>query len=266
MTRESLLRLLEAVAEGRSRPEEALDRLGWLPVEEVVVESELTTPIARADHHRVLRNGYPEVVLCTGKSVAQVIEICRRHASHGDGFLATRAETDVRAALAREFPDASLHDLARVVHLPSSVAGAESPAGLPVLVVSAGTGDVPVAEEAAVVAEALGNPVERLYDVGVAGIHRLLGQADTLRDAGVIVVVAGMEGALPSVVGGLVAVPVIAVPTSVGYGASFGGVAALLSMLNSCAAGVTVVNIDNGFGAACAATRINQAIRWTPRD
>ena len=160
-------------------------------------------------------------------------------------------------------PGVVTHDIARVVHLPKGPVEAE--AALPVLVVSAGTADVPVAEEAAVVAEALGNPVERLYDVGVAGIHRLLGETGTLRRAGVIIVVAGMEGALPSVVGGLVATPVIAVPTSVGYGASFGGVAALLSMLNSCAAGVTVVNIDNGFGAACAATRINQAIRWTAR-
>lgn len=264
MNREKLLAVLRAVAAGEADPEDALARLAWFPLEEVADDA-AGLVVARADHHRSLRNGFPEVVLCTGKSPAQVVEICHRLAARGGGFLATRADADVRGALAAAFPRAEVYDVARVVHLRPD-GGAPAPAGeLPVLVVSAGTGDLPVAEEAAVVAAALGNRVERLYDVGVAGIHRLFAGADALREAGVVIVVAGMEGALPSVVGGLVGVPVIAVPTSVGYGASFGGVAALLGMLNSCAAGVTVVNIDNGFGAACAATRINQAIRWARR-
>jgi len=258
MRRDRLHRLLEEVAAGRLTPAGALDRLAWLPVEEVAEGAQGDAhAFARLDHHRATRQGLPEVVFCQGKTPAQVVEICRRLAARGEGFLATRADEAVRSALADAFPEARVSELARVVHL----APAEPPeirTRGPVLVVSAGTSDLPVAEEAAWTAEAFGNPVERLYDVGVAGIHRVLRASDALGRAAVLIVVAGMEGALPSVVGGLVAAPVIAVPTSVGYGASFGGLAALLAMLNSCAAGVVVVNIDNGFGAAVAATRINR--------
>ncbi len=241
---------------GSVSPGVALDRLVWAPVEAVDGGPD-GAPFARIDHHRAVRNGYPEVVFCPGKTTAQVVEICERLAARGSGFLATRADDGVREALGRRFPNADVNDLGRIVHLPPEEPLETTGAG-PILVVSAGTGDLPVAEEAAVTARAMGNRIERLYDVGVAGIHRLLAESDALRRASVIVVVAGMEGALASVVGGLVSVPVIAVPTSVGYGAAFGGLAALLGMLNSCAAGVLVVNIDNGFGAACAATRINQ--------
>ena len=212
--------------------------------------------VARLDHDRARRLGFPEVVFCEGKTTEQVVEICGRLAQVSSMFLATRADDAKRAALKTAFPDAQVNDLARTVFLGENVVRLPGT----VLIASAGTGDIPVAEEAAVVARAFGNPVEVLYDVGVAGIHRLLNEAVTLARATVIIVVAGMEGALASVVGGLVPVPVIAVPTSVGYGASFGGIAALLAMLNSCASGVTVVNIDNGFGAACAATRINQVL------
>jgi NCAIR mutase (PurE)-related protein len=196
------------------------------------------------------------VVFGPGKTVPQLVEICGRFARRGDGFLVTRAAPDALAALADAHPEGDANDLARTFFRPP----ADAPAGRvrgPVLVVTGGTGDIPVAEEAAVTARAFGNPVACIHDVGVAGLHRVLANRAALREAAVVIVVAGMEGALPSVVGGLVAAPVIAVPTSVGYGAAFGGVAALLGMLNSCAAGVTVVNIDNGFGAACAATRIN---------
>ncbi|HEX7049552.1 MAG TPA: nickel pincer cofactor biosynthesis protein LarB [Longimicrobiales bacterium] len=256
MRREQVLRLLEAVAAGRAAPEAALERLGWAPFEPVG-NGEGAAAFARLDHHRMLRQGHPEVVYCPGKTAAQLVEICERLAARGTGFLATRADAAARAVLAERFPAAAVHDVARIVHLPAE--GPPEPGGAgPILVVSAGTSDVPVAEEAAVTAAALGNDVERLYDVGVAGLHRLLGEAEALARAAVVIVVAGMDGALPSVVAGLVRVPVIAVPTSIGYGASFGGVAALLGMLNSCAAGLTVVNIDNGFGAACAATRIGQ--------
>lgn len=248
MTPDDVRALLEAVARGETTPEEALSALAWAPVEDL--------GFARIDHHRALRQGYPEVVFAHGKTPEQVVEICRALAERGRGFLVTRADEGVRSALAEIFPDAATNALGGTVHLAPSDPPRRRVRG-PVLVVTAGTGDLPVAEEAAVTARALGNPVERLTDVGVAGIHRVLNEGETLRRAAVIIVVAGMEGALPTVVGGLVSVPVIAVPTSVGYGASFEGVAALLGMLNSCVAGVTVVNIDNGFGAACAATRIN---------
>ena len=258
MNRERLLDLLRAVAVGRIEPATAADSLSWLPIDPVHDGTGTlgNQPIARLDHQRGIRSGVPEVVFCPGKSVTQVVGICTRFSERGTGFLATRADDEVRAALAAAFPSASVNDLARTVHLPAADGG---PARLPgtVLVASAGTADIPVAEEAAVCADALGNPVDRLYDVGVAGLHRLLAEGEALRGASIVIVVAGMEGALASVVGGLVRVPTIAVPTSIGYGASFGGIAALLAMLNSCAAGVTVVNIDNGFGAASAATRIN---------
>ena len=256
MRRDQLLDLLRQVSEGRLTPAAAVERLAWLPVELVAAAGET---VARVDHHRELRQGHPEVVFAEGKTAVQVVEICRRLAARGSGFLVTRADEARRTAVLDAFPRAVANDLARTVRLAPDEPPA--PAGLaPVLVVAAGTSDLPVAEEAAVTAEALGNPVDRLYDVGVAGIHRLLQESEALRGAGVLIVVAGMEGALASVVGGLVAVPVVAVPTSIGYGAAFGGLAALLGMLTSCAAGVTVVNIDNGFGAACAASRINQLL------
>ncbi len=237
--------LLGQVAAGRVSATDAVARLRHFPSESL--------PYATIDHHRSLRQGQPEVVFCEGKTVEQVVGICRRLAEANGAFLGTRASEAQAEALRTEFPALRWHRLARVVHLES----AEGPARTGrLLVISAGTSDLPVAEEAAVVAEAFGHEVERLFDVGVAGLHRILSARERLDEAEVVVVVAGMEGALPSVVGGLVRRPVIAVPTSVGYGASFGGVAALLGMLNSCASGVTVVNIDNGFGAAAAASRI----------
>ena len=213
---------------------------------------------ASIDHLRPLTQGHPEVILCAGKTPAQAVAIAERLAAANGSFLATRAEVEHHTALAQRFARAEVNELGRTVYLPPDPEPAPTGRGT-VLIVTAGTSDLPVAEEAAVTARALRNRVERLTDVGVAGIHRLLTQAQALRDAGVVIVVAGMEGALPSVVGGLVKTPVIAVPTSVGYGASFGGLAALLAMLNSCAAGVVVVNIDNGFGAAAAASRINHS-------
>lgn len=227
-------------------PGEALEHLAQPPIENL--------PFATIDHHRALRQGYPEVIFAAGKTPEQVVAIAERIAARGNGVLVTRAEAPTRRALAERLPGIELNEVARTAYLAPDEA---PPAGRgSILIVTAGTSDIPVAEEAAVTATALGNAVERLTDVGVAGIHRLLANGDALGRAAVIIVVAGMEGALPSVVGGLVRRPVIAVPTSVGYGASFGGIAALLGMLNSCAAGVTVVNIDNGFGAAYAASRI----------
>ncbi len=258
MRGEQVLRLLEQVADGRVTTEDAAERLSALQVEELGDGD--GGAFARIDHHRGLRLGHPEVVFCEGKRPEQVVAICERLEERCGGFFATRAEAETRQALLDRFPSVTVNELARTVHL--SWADEERPTVLgDVLVVSAGTADLPVAEEAAVTAEVLGNPVARLYDVGVAGIHRLLEQTPVLRSAAVTIVVAGMEGALPSVVAGLVAHPVIAVPTSIGYGASFGGLSALLSMLTSCAAGLTVVNIDNGFGAAFAASRINHLAR-----
>ncbi len=215
-------------------------------------------PFATIDHLRPVTQGHQEVIFCQGKTSAQVVAIAERLEEASGSFLATRAEAAHTEALAARFPRAEVNTLGRTVFLPPDPEPAPTGRGT-VLICTAGTSDLAVAEEAAVTARALKNPVERLTDVGVAGIHRLLTQTDVLRSASVIIVVAGMEGALPSVVGGLVKVPVIAVPTSVGYGASFGGLAALLAMLNSCASGVTVVNIDNGFGAAEAASRINHS-------
>ena len=256
MTGEELLGILREVASGRVPPEKALDRFIRWPTEAISLDGEPAW--ARIDHHRALRTGLPEVVLAEGKTTDQVVEICNRLAQGKQGFLVTRASAETRSSLGVRFPDARTHDLARIVHLPATQPA--DPDHRAVAVVSAGTADLPVAEEAALTAEAFGHCVERLYDVGVAGLHRLLDHTERLRAVAVAIVVAGMEGALPSVVGGMIAAPVIAVPTSVGYGASFGGVAALLAMLNSCASGVTVVNIDNGFGAACAASRILRTI------
>jgi len=246
VTPAQLAALLHDVAEGRVAPETAVDRLRHFPFEEL--------PFARVDHHRVLRQGHPEVVFCEGKTAEQVVAIAQSLVAAGGGFLGTRANEAVATALRVQFPGMQWNPLGRTVYLPPET-GTVRKTGT-ILVVTAGTSDLSVAEEAAVTAEAFGHGVVRLPDVGVAGLHRLLSANDRLQEADVVIVVAGMEGALPSVVGGLVRVPVIAVPTSVGYGASFGGLAALLAMLNSCAAGVTVVNIDNGFGAAAAASRI----------
>lgn len=251
MTPSAVAELLAQVAGGGLSPEAALERLRHFPVESL--------EYARVDHLRPLSQGHAEVVFCQGKTPAQCVGICEALAAAYGAFLATRADAPVADALRRRFPAAVHTEAARTVHLAPSPQWPVTGRGT-VLVVSAGTADIPVAEEAAVVAEFFRNRTERLYDVGVAGIHRLLQQRPVLDGAAVAIVVAGMDGALPSVVGGLVSIPVIAVPTSVGYGASFGGLAALLAMLNSCAAGVTVVNIDNGFGAAAAASRINHPV------
>ncbi|HEX5385998.1 MAG TPA: nickel pincer cofactor biosynthesis protein LarB [Gemmatimonadales bacterium] len=246
MTAAELESLLAEVAAGRLAPAAAVTRLSRLPFEDL--------DFAKVDHHRSLRQGQPEVVFCAGKTVGQVTAICDRLAAADGAFLGTRANAPMAAALAERHPRLQWNALGRTVYLPPEPRPLARTGT--VLVVSAGTSDLPVAEEAAVTVDAFGYGVARLPDVGVAGLHRLLAASDQLRAADVILVAAGMEGALPSVVGGLVAAPVIAVPTSIGYGASFGGLAALLAMLNSCAAGITVVNIDNGFGAAAAACRI----------
>lgn len=260
MRPDRLLRLLEAVATGESDPTSALEALSWLPVEQVNGGADdQAAPFARIDHHRALRQGFAEVIFGLGKTPDQVIEIARRIEARGEGVLVTRADEAARSALRAAFENAQCNDVGRIVHIPPAEPLPRSGGG-PVLVVTAGTGDLPVAEEAAVTAAAMGNVVERLYDVGVAGIHRLLAEAGPLRRAEVIIVVAGMEGALPSVVAGLVAAPVIGVPTRVGYGAALEGFTALFGMLSSCASGLMVVNIDNGFGAACAASRIKQRL------
>jgi NCAIR mutase (PurE)-related protein len=260
MTDAELLALLAELKQGTIPPAEAHAR---------IVRAMRDAPyenldFARIDHHRAVRQGVPEVVFGQGKSPSQIALIAERIVSRGHNLLVTRATREAFDAVKKVLPDAVFHENARAItRRPAepNVSDATSAASTPdasqtVLVVSAGTSDMPVADEAAVSAEAMGLQVERLYDVGVAGLHRLLGERGRLDSAAVIIVVAGMEGALPSVVGGLVRMPVIAVPTSVGYGASFGGLAALLGMLNSCAAGVAVVNIDNGYGAAALAARI----------
>ena len=255
MNAEALRQLLDQVAAGQTSPGDALERLRSLPFEDL--------GFARVDHHRSLRKGYPETIFCQGKTTAQTLAIAERIVDGGSLMLATRVDGDTAAALCERFSGADHDAEARtVVVLP---AGAELEEKGLVAVVSAGTSDVPVAQEAVITARTMGARVEAIYDVGVAGIHRLLAYVDRLRQARVIVVVAGMEGALASVVGGLVDVPVIAVPTSVGYGASFGGLAALLTMLNSCASGIVVVNIDNGYGAGYAAALIsNRSVNAPP--
>jgi NCAIR mutase (PurE)-related protein len=212
---------------------------------------------AQVDTHRALRQGFPEVIYGAGKTPEQVVKIAGKLLEHESGVLVTRVTPEHARALRRRFKKAVYHELARCVTLESRPL-AKRPGTI--AVICAGTSDLPVAEEAAVTAEIMGNHVERIQDAGVAGIHRILSRLETLQTANVLVVVAGMEGALPSVVAGLVSRPVIAVPTSIGYGASFGGVAALLGMLNSCGSGVTVVNIDNGFGAGYAASQINRLV------
>ncbi|MBI3785852.1 MAG: nickel pincer cofactor biosynthesis protein LarB [Deltaproteobacteria bacterium] len=240
--------LLDDVSAGKVSADAAVDLLKSLPFEDL--------GFAKVDQHRSLRTGFPEVIYGATKSAEQIVEIARSLRNHSHNVLITRLNADKAELLRRAFPEATYSVQARVatlIHTPPSIIGCGK-----VLIVAAGTADLAVAEEAAITAELLGNRVERISDVGVSGIHRLLAHHEQVRDAAVLVVVAGMEGALPSVVAGLVDKPVIAVPTSVGYGASFGGLAALLAMLNSCAAGVTVVNIDNGFGAAVAASLINR--------
>ncbi len=246
MRRERVRELLTRVAGGSLPIEGALDALAADPVESL--------DFASIDHHRALRQGYPEVVYGGGKTVEQVVTIATKIAERSDGVLVTRVATEAVDPLRAALPSGEYNDTARTLLVrPRTPVELTTEA---VLVITAGTSDLPVAEEAAVCADAMACRVERLTDVGVAGIHRLLARRDVIDAAGVIIVVAGMDGALASVVGGLARAPVIAVPTSVGYGASFGGIAPLLTMLNSCAAGVTVVNIDNGFGAAAAAARI----------
>jgi NCAIR mutase (PurE)-related protein len=245
MTRDTILQMLEDVRSGDLSTTDALSQLAKLPYED--------TGYAKIDHHRSLRLGLPEVIYAAGKTPQQVAGIFARMAEAGGDVIATRASAEAYAAVQAAEPKAQYHETARVIGLRQQP-NARSTG--PIAVVCAGTSDLPVAEEAAVVAEYLGLKVHRVVDVGVAGLHRILSQQETLAHARAVIVCAGMEGALPSVVGGLVAAPVIAVPTSVGYGASFGGIAALLGMLNSCSPNVTVVNIDNGFGAAYVAAMI----------
>jgi pyridinium-3,5-biscarboxylic acid mononucleotide synthase len=241
--------LIDGVRDGSVAPRDAEARL----VAALRAQPFEDLGFAKVDHHRAVRQGFPEVVLGLGKSPAQIAEIAVRIAARGAPLLVTRAGIDAFEAVRARVAGVAYHELARAITL-----SRDAPRGTGVIaIVSAGTSDLPVAEEAAVTAEIMGNDIARIYDVGVAGIHRVLAERARLESARVIVVVAGMEGALPSVVAGMVDVPVIAVPTSVGYGASFGGIAALLGMLNSCANGVAVVNIDNGFGAACMASIIN---------
>ncbi|MBX9929306.1 MAG: nickel pincer cofactor biosynthesis protein LarB [Gemmatimonadaceae bacterium] len=248
MNRAEVHALLDEIAAGRVSAASALDRLTAAPLE--------SFEFATVDHHRALRQGYPEVVYGEGKTVEQTLTICAALAERSGSFLVTRTDPVQRAALAARFPAAVVHERGRIVELARADRVLPAADARLALVITAGTTDLPVADEAALTLTAFGQRVERLTDVGVAGLHRLLANHELLQRAAVVIVVAGMDGALPSVVGGLVRVPVIAVPTSVGYGAAFHGLAPLLTMLNSCAAGVTVCNIDNGFGAAVAAARI----------
>jgi pyridinium-3,5-biscarboxylic acid mononucleotide synthase len=251
MTSSSLLKLLAEVERGSLTPEAAAERLATLPFEDL--------GHSRVDHHRTLRVGLPEVIFAAGKTPEQTLQIFSSLANDGVDVLATHADSATAEAILSNHPKAAYNSVARTISLRQSpAADASTPRGH-IAVICAGTSDVPVAEEAAVTAETFGAQVTRLYDVGVAGLHRLLAVRKDLGSVHAVVVCAGMEGALPSVVGGLVSVPVIAVPTSVGYGASFAGTAALLGMLNSCSPNVTVVNIDNGFGAAYTAVLIARA-------
>jgi NCAIR mutase (PurE)-related protein len=249
MSPEELRLLLDQVRDGRCSLDQAhgalLTALRAAPLGDL--------GFARVDHHRPVRQGFPEVILGLGKTPEQIAAIAASIAERGHPLLVTRTDETAWRAVQSRLPDARFHETARAITLAREVPRGRGT----VAIASAGTSDIPVAEEAAVTAELMGNEIDRLYDVGVAGIHRLLRERGRLESARVIIVVAGMEGALPSVVAGMVHVPVIAVPTSIGYGASFGGIAALLGMLNSCANGVSVVNIDNGFGAGCIASMIN---------
>lgn len=243
-----LQNILNQVAEGKMDTQEAMEHLKDLPFQDL--------GFANIDQHRNIRIGQAETVYCEGKTPEQVAAIIDKMREKNSTVLGTRASSEIFQHVKAIVPEADYYAEARMIVVNGNKE--ELFTEKTIAVITAGTSDIPVAEEAAITAEAMGNPVDRIYDVGVAGIHRLLSKLDRIRAANVIIVVAGMEGALASVVGGLVGKPVIAVPTSIGYGASFGGIAALLTMLNSCAAGVAVVNIDNGFGAACLASRINQ--------
>lgn len=250
MRRDHVRELLRQVADGSLDVDHAIETLSFEPVESL--------GFASIDHHRALRQGFPEVVYGAGKTPEQIREIATRIAARGDGVLVTRLSDDAGGLLEASLPGIERNRVARTAYLAGLT---PPPAGSgTVSIVTAGTSDLPVAEEAAVTLTALGNCVARITDVGVAGIHRVLARREELSTAAVVIVIAGMDGALPSVVGGLVRAPVIAVPTSVGYGAAFQGIAPLLTMLNSCAAGITVVNIDNGFGAAVAASRITHTL------
>lgn len=247
MNKEELQELLKAVSSGKIEVDKAVDMLEELPYSDI--------GIASIDNHREIRVGYPEVIYCEGKTPEQIIKIMKVMKKKGNNILGTRVSKEAYGKIKNEFPEIEYNELARTIVCRYKESEKSEDY---IAVVTAGTSDLPVAEEAAVTAEILGNRVERVVDVGVAGIHRLFGKMDIIRGAKVIIVVAGMEGALASVVGGLVDKPIIAVPTSVGYGANFGGLSALLTMLNSCASGITVVNIDNGFGAAYSASIINK--------
>jgi NCAIR mutase (PurE)-related protein len=245
---ENIRELLDRISRGEVSIDEGLEKLKDLPYEDIGV--------AHIDHHRSLRRGVPEVIFGEGKNVSEILSIMDRISKQGENIIVTRVDQNKANDISEKFPESNYHERSRILILmkhPVKSRGIGT-----ILVISAGTSDIPVAEEAALTARFMGNEVETIYDLGVAGLHRLLGHRDQLRTASVLIVVAGMEGALPSVVGGLVDKPVIAVPTSVGYGASFQGIAALLGMLNSCASGVTVVNIDNGFGAGYAASLMNR--------
>lgn len=247
MDKEYLTELMNQVAQGQQSPEGAVEILKELPFEDL--------GFANIDHHRSLRTGYPEAVFCQGKTPDQIAAIMKELAQRNKNIIGTRASQKDYEAVKAALPEAEyFYDARMIVLMRDPIPHREGA----IAVVTAGTADIPVAEEAAITAQALGNRVDRIYDVGVAGIHRLFAKLDQIRQANVVIVVAGMEGALASVVGGLVERPVIAVPTSIGYGANLGGISALLSMLNSCANGVGIVNIDNGFGAAYLASNINR--------
>jgi hypothetical protein len=248
MNEQTIKKILEQVGGGTLSIDDALSALKTLPFEDI--------GFATIDHHRTIRKGFPEVIYGEGKSAEQIVAIMSRMAEHGTNVLATRIDAGKAEAVNRVFPGAAYYPQSRVLTL---LTEQPHPRGSgTILVISAGTSDIPVAEEALVTAQVMGNRVDKLFDVGVAGIHRLMQNKEIICGANVIIVVAGMEGALPSVVGGLVSRPVIAVPTSTGYGASFGGIAALLGMLNTCSSGIAVVNIDNGFGAGYMASLINE--------
>lgn len=247
MDKAYLTKLMEQVASGETKPEDAVEALKELPFEDL--------GFANIDHHRKLRTGYPEAVFCQGKTPDQIAAIMKELARVNDNIIGTRATERDFEVVREVLPEAEFYPQARMIVLMKDTLPKREGT---IAVVTAGTADIPVAEEAAITAQCLGNQVDRIYDVGVAGIHRLFAKLDRIRGANVVIVVAGMEGALASVVGGLVERPVIAVPTSIGYGANLGGMSALLSMLNSCANGVGIVNIDNGFGAAYLASNINR--------
>ena len=247
MTEDEIRRVLENYRNGEMSADDAIDRFRKLPFEDL--------DFANVDHHRSLRLGYPEVVYGAGKTEEELVEIVRVMLERDHNVLVTRSDASAYERVRELAPEACFHARSGAIAI---IKDKEVKGKGTVMVVSAGTSDIPVAEEAVVTLDVMGNKVDSLYDVGVSGLHRLLDRRDRLADARVLIVVAGMEGALPSVVGGLVGMPVIAVPTSVGYGASFGGVAALLGMLNSCASNVTVVNIDNGYGAGVVASLINR--------